>query len=76
MKNIKYLVVVLFLASCSGDVTLSKREYEKLKGKKVVTIGVSEYELITASDGHDYLDNGGCSSYSCMHYVECKKCAK
>lgn len=89
MKNILSIVVGLIftLISCDSRVTISQSEYNRLKGinthtKRIITFpeesdaGFDEWEIIQASDGHDYLENNGGSGYVLMHYIECNKCKK
>ena len=89
MKNrISIVVGLLFtLISCDDSVTISKSEYDRLKGVKTQTkrtitfpegTGASydNWEIIQASDGHDYLDNAGGNDEVVMHYIECNKCKK
>ena len=89
MKNRLSIVVGLLFTfiSCDDSVTLSKSEYNKLKGVKVriprtVTFSESssanyyKWEIIQCSDGHDYMENNGTKSYILMHYTECNKCKK
>lgn len=89
MKNrISIVVGLLFtLISCDNSVTISKSEYDRLKGiktktKRTITFpegtGASydNWEIIQASDGHDYLDNAGGNDEVVMHYIECNKCKK
>jgi hypothetical protein len=89
--------IVLTLLSCEkasdsgfGDqVTISKDEYEKLKGDtlnseypkpfKLHTEGLSSYEnsdgIVLGSDKHEYLVwNYGYSSCNVEHYIDCKLC--
>jgi hypothetical protein len=88
----KFLTVLLLftLFSCGDDtVTISKSEYNKLKGKPKIKRTVTfpsesranyfgDWKIIKASDGHDYLENDGgpnwLNSYIIMHYIECNKC--
>lgn len=78
----KIILYTLLLASCSSnDVTISREEYNKLKGKRIVTFNkgscASEFNwrIIRGSDGHQYLENSGNAyAYVMMHYIECKKC--
>lgn len=85
MKNRLSIVVGLLftLISCDDSVTISKSEYNKLKGvKRTVTFpersaaAYDDWEIIQASDGHDYMENEGGNDYILMHYVECSKCKK
>ena len=89
MKNVLSITVgVLFtLISCDNSVTISKSEYDKLKGVKAKvtrTITFPEsvhsdyhiWKIIKGSDGHDYLENNRGDSYVLMHYIECNKCKK
>ena len=92
MRNILSIVVGLLFTfiSCgtnSDEVVISKEEYSKLKGEAIVTkrtitfpegsgAGFDDWEIIQASDGHDYLDNGGGNDQILMHYIECNKCKK
>jgi hypothetical protein len=80
------VVVLLFtLISCDSRVTISQSEYNRLKGiniqtKRTITFpegtaaNFDDWEIIQASDGHDYLENNGGSGYVLMHYIECNKC--
>ena len=89
MKNRLSIVVGLLftLISCDSRVTISKSEHDRLKGiktqtKRTITFpegtGASydDWEIIQASDGHDYLDNAGGNDEVVMHYIECNKCKK
>ncbi len=89
MKNVLSITVGLLftLISCDDSVTISKSEYDKLKGIKIqtkttVTFPESSkasyyiWEIIQGSDGHDYMENNGIKSYQLMHYVGCNKCKK
>ena len=89
MKNRLSIVVGLLFTfiSCDNSVTISKSEYDKLKGikiqtKRIVTFPESsvaknmDWEVIQGSDGHDYIENDNGSGYIMMHYVECNKCKK
>ena len=89
MKNRISIVVGLLVTimSCDSRVTISKSEYDRLKGIKTQTkwtitfpegTGASDddWEIIQASDGHDYLDNAGGNDQVLMHYIECNKCKK
>ena len=89
MKNVLSIVVGLLftLISCDNSVTISKSEYDRLKGiktktKRTITFpegtGASydNWEIIQASDGHDYLENKSGRGYILMHYIECNKCKK
>ena len=88
MKNILSIVVGLLftIMSCDSRVTISKSEYDiskdKSQTKRIITFpegtGASydDWEIIQASDGHDYLDNAGGNDQVLMHYIECNKCKK
>jgi hypothetical protein len=89
MKKLTTILLLFTLFSCGDDtVTISESEYNQLKGiklktKRTITFpsgsranDISNWEIIEASDGHDYLENHGGNSYSIMHYVECNKCKK
>jgi len=89
MKKLTAILLLFTLFSCGDDtVTISKSEYNQLKGikpktKRIVTFpsesranNFGDWEIIKASDGHNYLENNGGSSYIIMHYVECNKCKK
>ena len=88
MKNILSIVVglVFTIISCDSSVTISKSEYDiskdKSQTKRIITFpegtGASydDWEIIQASDGHDYLDNAGGNDQVLMHYIECNKCKK
>lgn len=82
----RLILLVLLITSCSTDeVTISKEEYDRLRGVKPDVIrtitfpketDASRYKwkIITGSDGHDYLENNDYEAYIMMHYIECKKC--
>ncbi len=87
MKNILSIIVGLIftLISCESRVTISKSEYDKVKDTKTQTKRTitfpegsvaknMDWLIIQASDGHDYMENGGGSAYILMHYIECDKC--
>jgi hypothetical protein len=88
MKKLTTILLLFTLLSCGDDtVTLSKDEYNRLKGikpktKKTITFPEGsranncDWEIIEASDGHDYLENNSYHGYIIMHYVECNKCKK
>lgn len=89
MKNLTTILLLFLLFSCGADtVTISKSEYNQLKGiksKRKRTVIFPEgsnannqfnWKIIKASDGHDYLENDGFHGYIIMHYVECNKCKK
>jgi hypothetical protein len=88
MKNILSIVVGLLftIMSCDSRVTIAKSEYDiskdKSQTKRIITFpegtGASrdDWEIIQASDGHDYLDNAGGNDQVLMHYIECNKCKK
>jgi hypothetical protein len=80
--------LLLTLISCQEEkqATIAKSEYDiskdKSQTKRIITFpegtGASydDWEIIQASDGHDYLENEGGSDYILMHYIECNKCKK
>lgn len=89
MKNVLSIVVGLLftIISCDSRVTISQSEYDKLIGintqtKRTITFpeGSSashdNWKIVQASDGHDYLENGGGNDQVLMHYIECNKCKK
>jgi hypothetical protein len=89
MKKLTTILLLFTLFSCGDDtVTISKSEYNQLKGikpktKRTITFPEGsnanysyEWKIIKASDGHDYLENDGYHGYIIMHYVECNKCKK
>lgn len=88
MKNILSIVVGLLftIMSCDSRVTIAKSDYDiskdKSQTKRIITFpegtGASydDWEIIQASDGHDYLDNAGGNDQVLMHYIECNKCKK
>jgi hypothetical protein len=89
MKKLTTILLLFTLFSCGDDtVTISKSEYNELKGikpkpKRTITFPENSnanngftWKIIKASDGHDYLENDGYHSYIIMHYVECNKCKK
>lgn len=89
MKNILAIIAgsIFTLVSCDDSITISKSEYNKLKDIKSQTkrtvsfpegssASYDDWEIIQASDGHDYLENGGGNDFVIMHYIECGKCKK
>ena len=93
MKNLIHvlmLLMALIFTSCNDNVTISKDEYNKLKGDTLKSEYPKPFELYTeglswggdtntgivlGSDNHEYLVwNYG--SYSCNveHYIDCKLC--
>jgi hypothetical protein len=89
MRKILTVLLLFTLFSCGDDtVTISKSEYNQLKGikqktKRTLTFPQGSnanggfdlaWEIIEASDGHDYLENNSYHGYIIMHYVECNKC--
>lgn len=93
MKKILLTLILLFtLVACettTDQVTISKDEYQKLKGDtlgseypkpfKLYTEGLSSYSnddgIVLGSDKHEYLVWNH-SSHSCNveHYIDCKLC--
>ena len=93
MKKILLTLILLFtLVACettTDQVTISKDEYQKLKGDtlqseypkpfKLYTEGLSSYSnddgIVLGSDKHEYLV-WNYSSHSCNveHYIDCKLC--
>jgi hypothetical protein len=91
MKKLTTILLLFTLLSCGDDtVTISESEYNQLKGiklktKRTITFPQGsnagnaldlDWEIIEASDGHDYLENNSYHGYIIMHYVECNKCKK
>jgi hypothetical protein len=87
MEKLTAILLLFTLFSCGNDtVTISKSEYNQLKGikqktKRILTFPEGsnanynfKWKIIKASDGHDYLENDGYHGYIIMHYVECNKC--
>jgi hypothetical protein len=95
MRKILTIFILLFLAiiaeavvSCetaTEQVTISKDEYEKLKGDtseypkpfKLHIEGLSGGDdgIVLGSDNHEYLVwNFGNSSFNVEHYIDCKLC--
>lgn len=80
MKNILAITVGLIftLISCNN----SSGNEENIVNKRTITFpdeSVAEnmsWQIIQASDGHDYMENGKGSGYVLMHYIECNKCKK
>jgi hypothetical protein len=85
--------ILLFLVvSCetsTEQVTISKEEYEKLKGDtlqseypkpfRLYTEGLSSYSngdgIVLGSDKHEYLVwNYGSHACNVLHYIDCKLC--
>jgi hypothetical protein len=93
MKKILSVLILLFtLVSCetaTEQVTISKDEYEKLKGDtlkseypkpfKLYTEGLSSFGnsdgIVLGSDKHEYLvTDYGSHSCNVEHYIDCKLC--
>lgn len=93
MKNLIHvlmLLMVLIFTSCNDNVTISKDEYNKLKGEtlkseypkpfKLYTEGLSwsgdtNTGIVLGSDNHEYLVwNYGFHSCNVEHYIDCKLC--
>ena len=93
MKKILSVLILLFtLVSCetaTEQVTISKDEYDKLKGDtlkseypkpfKLYTEGLSSFGnsdgIVLGSDKHEYLvTDYGSHSCNVEHYIDCKLC--
>lgn len=89
MKNFIFsILVALLVSSCNESVTISKEEYNKLKGDtfkpeypKTVNIinapkfADTEFVVYLGSDGHEYQkhkESHVLDQWS--HYADCKKC--
>lgn len=83
-KLIFILTTILLFVACNDSVTISKDEYNKLKGVKQprsFTVNNETYLIYTGSDEHDYypmsIGTGGySSSVRYFHYADCVKCKK
>jgi hypothetical protein len=85
MKKLLIIACLLTFVSCETEtVTLTKDEYNKLKGVKK-----SEYPkpyriygdrhdfnwvIRLGEDGHEYLENNSGNAYVLIHFPSCKKC--
>lgn len=93
MKKILLTLILLFtLVACetaTEQVTISKEEYQKLKGDtllseypkpfKLYTEGLSSFSnkdgIVLGSDKHEYLVwNYGSHACNVEHYIDCKLC--
>jgi hypothetical protein len=93
MKKILSVLILLFtLVACetaTEQVTISKDEYDKLKGDtlkseypkpfKLYTEGLSSFGnshgIVLGSDNHEYLVwNFGSHGCNVEHYIDCKLC--
>jgi hypothetical protein len=86
MRKLLYVLLVLLFVSCSDDVTLSKAEYNKLKGVsseypksfKFNDDRISKYAnwiIVLGQDSHEYLTNNVYLDNTVLiHYPDCKKC--
>ena len=86
MRKISLTLVSVLLFSCgNNEVTISKEEYNKLKGvkhseyPKSLKLNGEDYSIILGSDGHEYYNQiVGKSGYATgdiwLHYIGCKKC--
>ena len=86
MKKI-LLIFSIFLLSCGNDkVTISKGEYQKLKGSKypkIITVlsddsyNAKQFEVWLGSDGHEYQSHKESHvDYQWIHYIDCELCFK
>ena len=89
MKNI-LIILTLFLFSCNDNVTISKEEYNKLKGNTAkpeypkpfkfkepsFSANWIKFAIIEGEDSHEYLVNSGGNSFAFIHYPDCKKCKR
>lgn len=78
MKQFRIILLLLILSSCDDKITLFPEDV-KIEGKTVTFPEDSnrhKWKIVTASDGHDYMENDGGPNYIIMHYVECVKCKK
>ena len=78
----------LVVSSCRDNVTISKDEYQKLKGDTLKSEYLKPFKLHTeglvydnpsgivlGSDNHEYLVyNYGYNSCNVEHYIDCKLC--
>jgi len=86
MKKLTTILLLFTLFSCGDDtVTLSKDEYNRLKGSKkseypkpykIYGDEYNDWEILLGEDGHEYLKNDGYNSFVLIHYPGCKKCLK
>lgn len=88
----KILIITIILTtviSCSDNVTLSKKEYQKLMGDTLKPKYPKPFKLyreglelggngiVLGSDKHEYLIiDYGVRSQSVEHYIDCEKCKK
>jgi len=89
MKNI-LIILTLFLFSCNDSVTISKEEYNKLKGDTVKpeypkpfkfrepSFGANwaNWAIVLGEDNHEYLVNNKGDGFGFIHYPDCKKCKR
>lgn len=83
MKYFIYILVSLIFLSCNDTVTLSKEEYEQLKGNtvkpeypKILVIDGYKNNIYLGSDNHDYIKYGNSYGSNFEHYPDCKNCKK
>lgn len=88
MKKILVFLLTLILFSCSeNEITISKEEYDSLKGVKPEVIHSRPFKfkkselsenhkwfISEGEDEHEYLHNEGYNTFVLIHYPECKKC--
>lgn len=88
MKKILTLLILLLLVSCNDNVTISKDEYEKLKGDTLHSEYPKPFKLhieglswennagiVLGSDKHEYLVwKFGSHGCNVEHYIDCKLC--
>lgn len=78
---IALLLMIILSCSNNDNVTITKKEYNQLKGisteyPKHITIDDFTWEITKGSDGHEYCDNNQGNGYICFHYPGCIKCKK
>ena len=77
-----FMFISIITAACDDSITISKQEYNQLKGiksptyPKPVRIDYQDWSITLGSDGHEYCDNNRGNGYVCFHYIDCVKCKK
>lgn len=82
IKLIFNLLSLMFLISCSDNVTISKEEYQQLKGDtvkpkypKIIYCDNEEFKIYLGSDNHQYIRViSYYTKYHLEHYPDCEKC--
>lgn len=86
MKKITFILTLIMFVSCDNNtITISKDEYNQLKGVKLQSYPKpfrflnstrGTWHIILGENGHEYLANEELHEYVCMYYIDCILCAE